>query len=61
MSVCVKTDKRSGIANDPNRPDAPQYILRLLAKAITISLETVDIMAALPQLGIEQADPVVDA
>ena len=26
----VKTDKRSGIVNDPNRADDPQYIVRLL-------------------------------
>jgi predicted helicase len=26
----VSTDKRSGITNDPNRPEAPQYILRLV-------------------------------
>jgi hypothetical protein len=27
----VSTDKRSGITNDPNRADDPQYILRLVA------------------------------
>ena len=56
----VKTDKRSGITNDPNRPDDPQYILRLLAKVITVSLETVDIVSGLSELGIEKAEPVVD-
>ncbi len=47
---CVKTDKRSGIANDPNRADDPQYIVRLLRQVITVSLETVDIVAGLPAL-----------
>ncbi len=57
----VKTDKRSGIVNDPNRPDDPQYILRLLAKVISVSLETVKIVEGLPKLGIEKADPAADA
>ncbi len=46
----VKTDKRSGIVNDPNRPDDPQYIVKLIGKVITVSLETVDIVARLPAL-----------
>ena len=43
----VKTDKRSGIVNDPNRADDPQYILRLLGKVISVSLETVELVAGL--------------
>ena len=39
----VSTDKRSGITNDPNRPDDPEYIVRLLGQVITVSLETVKI------------------
>ena len=46
----IKTDKRSGILNDPNRPDDPQYIVKLLGKVITVSLETVDIINNLPAL-----------
>ena len=49
----VKTDKRSGIVNDPNRPDDPQYIVKLLGKVITVSLETVDIIDNLPELEIQ--------
>ncbi|RKU27405.1 DNA helicase [Candidatus Poribacteria bacterium] len=49
---CVKTDKRSGIVNDPNREDDPQYIVRLIRQVITISLETVDIVEELPKLDI---------
>ena len=48
----VKTDKRSGIVNDPNRPDDPQYIVQLIGKVITVSLETVDIVDGLPALEI---------
>ena len=48
----VSTDKRSGITNDPNRPDDPEYILRLIGQVITVSLETVKIVNALPDLGL---------
>ena len=47
---CVKIDKRSGILNDPNRADDPQYIVKLIGKVITVSLETVKIVEALPDL-----------
>jgi hypothetical protein len=48
----VSTDARSGIVNDPNRPDDPQYILRLIRQVITVSLETQKIIAALPSLNL---------
>ncbi|MDE0646220.1 MAG: N-6 DNA methylase [Gammaproteobacteria bacterium] len=51
----VKTDKRSGIINDPNRSDDPQYIMRLIGKVISVSLETVKIVETLPELGVEEA------
>ncbi len=51
----VKTDKRSGIVNDPNRADDPQYILRLIGKVISVSLETVKVVEGLPELGIDKA------
>ena len=43
----VKVDKRSGIINDPNRADDPQYIVKLIQKVITVSVETVEIVAGL--------------
>ncbi len=46
----VKTDKRSGIVNDPNRADQPQYIVDLIARVITVSLKTVEIVGKLPAL-----------
>jgi len=46
----VKTDKRSGIVNDPNRADQPQYIIDLIARTITVSLRTVEIVKSLPEL-----------
>ena len=45
----IKTDKRSGITNDPNRPDDPQYIVNLIKKVITVSLETVKLVKGLPE------------
>ena len=48
----VKTDKRSGIVNDPNREDDPAYIVRLLGKVIAVSVETVEIVEGLPGLGV---------
>ena len=46
----VKTDKRSGIVNDPNRADQPQYIVDLIARVITVSLKTVEVVGGLPGL-----------
>ena len=48
----VSTDKRSGITNDPNRDDDPEYIVRLTGQVITVSLETVKIVGSLPVLGV---------
>ena len=48
----VKTEKRSGIVNDPNRGDDREYIVRLIGKVISVSLETVEIVEGLPELGI---------
>ena len=50
----VKTDKRSGIVNDPNRADDPEYIVCLIGKVISVSLETVEIVAGLPGLGVAE-------
>ncbi|KPL91056.1 type ISP restriction/modification enzyme [Herpetosiphon geysericola] len=50
----VSTDARSGISNDPNRHDDPEYIVRLIGKIITVSLETVKIVAELSSKSIEQ-------
>ena len=46
----VKTDKRSRIVNDPNRDDEPRYIVDLIARVITVSLKTVEIVKNLPAL-----------
>ena len=46
----ISTDARSGIVNDPNREDDPQYILRLIGQVITVSLETQQIIGSLPSL-----------
>jgi predicted helicase len=46
----VSVDKRSGIVNDPNRSDDPQYIVQLIRKVITVSLETMKVVKSLPLL-----------
>lgn len=52
----VKTDKSSGIVNDPNdwsrEVGDPRYILDLLARIVTVSVETVKIVEGLPKLDI---------
>ena len=52
----VKTDKDSGIVNDPNdwsrEVGDPRYILDLLARVVTVSVETMKIVDALPALDI---------
>jgi predicted helicase len=45
----VTEDKRSGIRSDPNRPDDPEYIVRLIGQVVRVSLETVKIVSALPE------------
>ena len=44
----VSIDKRSGITNDPNRLDDPEYIVRLIGQVVTVSLETMKIVRSLP-------------
>ena len=51
----LTTDRRSGITNDPNRADDPQYILRLVGQVINVSLETGAVVRDLPALGVEDA------
>jgi predicted helicase len=51
----VTIDKRSGVVSDPNREDDPKAILRLLGQVITVSLETIRIVEALPDLGLPEA------
>lgn len=52
----IKTDPKSGIVNDPNRwsveHNDPRYILDLLLRVITVSVETVRIVKTLPALKI---------
>src|SRR5438876_2692939 len=44
----VSTDKRSGITSDPNRADDEEYIVRLVGRVVTVSVETVKLVKALP-------------
>jgi predicted helicase len=44
----VTTNKRSGITSDPNHPDDPDYIVRLVERVVRVSVETVAIIKGLP-------------
>ena len=52
----VKTDKASGIVNDPNdwcrEHDDPRYIVDLVKRVTRVSVETMDIVRSLPELPI---------
>lgn len=52
----VKTDKPSGIVNDPNdwsrEVGDPRYILDLVARIVAVSLETMKAVDGLPPLEI---------
>ncbi|WP_372407530.1 DEAD/DEAH box helicase [Streptomyces luteireticuli] len=49
----VTTDKPSGIVKDPNDwSDDPRYIIDLLKRVVTVSVETMKIVDALPALDI---------
>ena len=43
----VSTDKRSGITSDPNRLEDERYIVRLVGKVVTVSVETVRLVGEL--------------
>src|SRR5258708_31396636 len=45
----VSTDKRSGITSDPNREDDERYIVDLVERVVQVSVETVRIVAGLPE------------
>lgn len=47
----VKTDKATGIINDPNDySDDPRYILDLVGRLVTVSMRTQEIVAGLPDI-----------
>jgi predicted helicase len=45
----VSIDKRSGIVSDPNNLDDEEYIVRLVGKMVTVSVETVRLVNELAQ------------
>ncbi|BCT42329.1 MULTISPECIES: type ISP restriction/modification enzyme [Bacillus] len=49
----IKTDKKSGITDDPNEfSDDPKYILNLLLSVITVSMKTLELVKQLPDFEI---------
>jgi predicted helicase len=45
----VSKDARSGILSDPNRLDDPEYIVRLVAQVVAVSVKTVELVDELAQ------------
>jgi len=56
----VKTDKASGIVNDPNawlrEHDDPRYVVNLIRSLVTVSLETQRLIGGLPPFEVIEAD-----
>ncbi|WP_249289355.1 type ISP restriction/modification enzyme [Mobiluncus mulieris] len=54
----IKTDKPSGITNDPNdycrELNDPAYIARLIPSLVTVSMRTQSLIAQLPKLQLDQ-------
>ncbi|CYU80897.1 TPA: DEAD/DEAH box helicase [Streptococcus suis] len=51
----VKTDKKSGITDDPNDYSTDEkYIFNLLLRTINVSMQTVDLINSLPKLEVEE-------
>lgn len=49
----VKTDKKTGITDDPNDfSDDPKYILNLLLSVITVSMRTLELIDELPEFEV---------
>ena len=49
----VSEDARSGLKSDPNNPDDPEAIVRLIGQVVRVSVETVGIVEALPHLSAD--------
>ncbi len=55
----VSKDKRSEITSDPNRENEPEYIVRLVGRVVTVSVETVQMVEELAgAIGQEDWMPV---
>ena len=51
----IKTDKKSGITDDPNDySEDPKYIFNLLLRIINVSVQTVDLINELPHFEVEE-------
>ena len=51
----IKTDKGSGITDDPNNfSDDPKYIFNLLLRIINVSVQTVDLINELPHFEVDE-------
>ena len=52
----VKTDKQSGITDDPNDySEDPKYIFNLLLRIINVSVQTVDLINQLSKFEVDES------
>ena len=45
----VSEDTQRGVVSDPNRNDDPEYIVRLVGRVVTVSIETMRLVNELAQ------------
>lgn len=50
---CVKSDKASGIVNDPNSVSDAESVVRLVRQVVQLSVETVEIVSELGELRVD--------
>jgi predicted helicase len=53
----VERDAAGEIASDPNRADDEEYVVRLIGQVITVSVETMKLVTALPPLDDAKSAP----
>ena len=49
-SYRVKKDARSNLVSDPNRPSEPMWIPDLIKRVASVSLQTQELVARLPEM-----------
>lgn len=51
----VTENPKTGYTSDPNRPDDPEYIIRLVGQVVYVSVDTVKLVNALPPFWAKEA------
>ena len=59
LTLAILGDKRSGIVSDPNNLNDEEYIVRLVGRVVTVSVETVKLVEELAR-EVTQEDWLVE-